>query len=105
MSNSKESDMVKIDVLGLSQYTPREKAYDIAITALYEAFKAEESDMHELHVRDGAIVYVPLGPPSHLGRVKRQIAKLHNSLLTRSGLDGQYLSEDHDTKRKTTERF
>ena len=83
MSNSKESDMVKIDVLGLSQYTPREKAYDIAITALYEAFKAEESDMHELHVRDGAIVYVPIGPPAHLGRVKRQIAALPGEVLRR----------------------
>lgn len=57
----------------MEKLTPREIAYDTAITALYSRFNNLASKTHEEK------------------RIRNATARLHNSLLDKSGMDGLHL--------------
>ncbi len=72
-------------------YTPKEAAYDIAISWLSLAYRGRTDDLSEYaNKRNNAY----FNTPSQKKLVKQQIAKLHNRLLDKSGLDGMALDEE-----------
>jgi hypothetical protein len=67
------------------EYTPKEAAYEIVMGWAKIAYNEGTADVSQLG-----------GPPSYRREVKRQLAKLHNQLLEKSGLHGILLSEEFD---------
>jgi len=63
-------------------YTPRQAAYDIAIVWLRAAHDGKTSDISNTSY---------CRTPSEVIAVKAAIAKLHNQLLDKSGLDGMHI--------------
>jgi len=62
--------------------TPKQAATDIALGWLKAAYTEQTADIHSY-----------ITTPYEHKLVKDQIAKLHNRLLDKSGLDGQSLEE------------
>ncbi len=74
-------------------YTPKEAAYDIAIAWLSLAYRERTDDL-SAYTNKGQNAYCQT--PYQKKLVRRQIAKLHNRLLEKSGLDGIALDEECD---------
>lgn len=70
------------------QYTPKEAAYAVAIDAIYEAHKAATA-----YGLDSRTAEKFGATPSELKKILVQLAKLHDRLLSQSGLDGIGLSD------------
>jgi hypothetical protein len=71
-----------------TDYTPTEAAHDIAMGWLANAFKDKTSDLNDYAGRNAT--------KARMRALRKAIAKLHNFLLDRSGLDGLPLELDED---------
>ena len=65
----------------IRDYTPKEFAYEQAISGLVSAYKNTRGELDDL-------------TPAQTREAKRAIAKLHNKLLDNSRLNGIGLAED-----------
>jgi hypothetical protein len=64
------------------QFTPKELAYEIAIDALRAAYEGRDMLLDHRDDRD-----------SYRTAARNQIAKLHNKLLDKSGMCGEYIGD------------